>query len=239
MNDAENSVQHDPSLRHTGDAQGNIEKLLQSSQKRAAQLAAVNHIARVLNTTLDVDQVYTSFASQIRQVLGYDWIGLGLLNSQGQTILRITMGQPLEGWKPGHIVQVDDVPLGWASHHQSALLRQDLFSANVPRRFAKDEWLTDAGLRTDITVPLFFKDQCTGALMLASQELESYSADDLQILRQAGEHLAIAVENARRYGQERKRAQDLSEISKLVREAQSRPIAVYQGNSWHRAAGRK
>ncbi|MFO7696161.1 MAG: GAF domain-containing protein, partial [Anaerolineae bacterium] len=221
MRDAPNSVQDAPNHRGSGHALRDIQEQLQSSQKRAAQLAAVNHIARVLNTILDVDQVYTTFASQIRQVLAYDWIGLGLLNEQGQTVLHLAMGQPLAGWRPGHTVQVDDIPLAWASHHERALLRQDLFSSNLVHHFAQDTLLTDAGLRTDVTVPLFLKDRCIGSLMLASQEQESYTADDLQILRQAVEQLAIAVENARLYEQERKQAQDLVEISKLVRDAAS------------------
>ena len=221
MSDTPGSAQDAPDLQGAGHALRDIEEQLQSSQKRAAQLAAVNHIARVLNTTLDVEQVYTAFASEMRQVLGYDWIGLGLLNEQGQTVLHLSMGQPLAGWRPGHIFQVDDIPLAWASHHERALLRQDLFSPNLVHPFAQDTPLTGAGLRTDVTVPLYLQDRCAGAWMLASQERESYTADDLQILRQAVEQLAIAVENARLYEQERKQAQDLVEISRLVREAAS------------------
>ena len=77
--------------------QSDIEKQLQASQKRAAQLAAVNHIARVLDATLGIEQVYTTFASQVRQVLGYDWMGIALLDTQGQMTLHLSMGQPLAG----------------------------------------------------------------------------------------------------------------------------------------------
>jgi signal transduction histidine kinase len=207
--------------KQAAEARSDIEKLLQSSQKRAAQLAAVNHIARALSSTLDIDQVLATFVSQIRQVLAYDWVGLGLLNGQDQVVLRISIGQPLPAWRPSSILLEDQAPLGWASHHERALLRQDLCSGDLTPRFVDDDRLVDAGLRTDITVPLFFKEQCIGALTLASQELESYSPSDLQVLRQAGEQVAIAIENARRYEQERKRAQDLAEISKLARNVAS------------------
>lgn len=191
----------------------------QFSQTRIAQLAAINHVSTAITATLDPDQVYATILSQMRQVLGFDWAGLALLDQEKRSVLHLSMGQALPGYRVGARLTATQSPLGWASQYQRALLRSEIAASPPNPRFGNDSVLLEAGLYSDLTVPLFLGDRCVGAISLASQETQPYTRADLQLLRQVSDHAAVALENARLYENEKRRAQQLSQISRLVHDA--------------------
>jgi GAF domain-containing protein len=73
-------------------------------------------------------------------------------------------------------------------------------------------------LLSDISVPLVFKTRVLGVLTLSSRKLDAYSDHDLEILRQVAGQLAVAIENARLFGELERR---LDEVQALFTVGQS------------------
>jgi len=191
----------------------------QSSQQRITQLAAINRASTAMASTLDAEQVYATLFSQVRQVLEFDWAGLVLLDQENRPVLHLSMGFPLPGYKVGAQIAANQAPVGWASRYQRALVRPLIVDSPPDPQFSDDSVLLTAGMQADITVPLFLGDRCLGAISLASQEPLIYTRADLQVLRQVSDQVAIALENARRYENEQRRARQLGQITRLVQDA--------------------
>jgi diguanylate cyclase (GGDEF)-like protein len=73
-------------------------------------------------------------------------------------------------------------------------IEPDLLEA---RRFAEDEALLKAGMRSTVRLPLIAKGEAIGALCLDSSTPHCYAERELELLVPLGEQLAIAIENAR------------------------------------------
>ena len=112
--------------------------------------------------------------------------------------------------------QVAGVPLtsgltGWAASHKKTAIAPDV---------AKDKrWLTIPGLdewvRSAMATPLLAGNIIVGVLNLLSDQIDAFREDDAEIVQAAAASVAVALQNARLYAAEKRRAERLVEISKL------------------------
>jgi sigma-B regulation protein RsbU (phosphoserine phosphatase) len=74
------------------------------------------------------------------------------------------------------------------------------------------------GSRAELVVPLRRKGRVIGALNLLSGTVGQFTDTDVMILRQFGAHVAVAIENARLFEQERRYASTLETLGEIARE---------------------
>ena len=74
------------------------------------------------------------------------------------------------------------------------------------------------GMVSDLVVPITYKGRSVGALNVLSHNRGQYGERDVQILRQFGAHVAVALENARLFEQARRDADAFETLAEIGRE---------------------
>jgi signal transduction histidine kinase len=104
----------------------------------------------------------------------------------------------------------------WVIKEGKPFIREDTY---VERDFDSDERLGRLGIRSYILVPLFLRGRMVGRLHLGSMTPQTYNDRHAAFLLAASEWLAIAIENARLYEQEKGHAVQLENaVSQRTRE---------------------
>lgn len=191
-------------------------RLYQESEARAAQIAAVNRITSAISSSLDIQDVYRTFFTELNAIVGFDRASLALLDASGENLtVQALFGEIGDGLTVGTPLPLADSVQGYTVLKGEALLRRNLKKESG---FAFDRKALELGLLSDISMPLVFKTRVLGVLTLSSQKPSAYSEHHLEILRQVAGQLAAAIENARLFGELERR---LDEVQALFTVGQS------------------
>lgn len=74
------------------------------------------------------------------------------------------------------------------------------------------------GMVSDLVVPITYKSRAVGALNVLSHNPDQYGDRDVQILRQFGAHVAVAIENARLFEQAHRDADAFETLAEIGRD---------------------
>ena len=173
--------------------------------------AALQQVMAVVNSTLDLTAVLEAIIDQLREVVPYDSASL-LLNERGRYRLVMTRGLPPDLEK-ALAAQVDDLPT------IQALLkaRGPIYIADTQ---ADSRWLglvDDNLVRSWLGLPLFSRqqDEILGILNVDNNRADFYTPEDVQMAFAFATQAAAAIENARLYGEVRRRADHMAVLNRV------------------------
>lgn len=171
-------------------------RLLEREKKRAAKLATLNEIARVVSSVMNLKLLFTLVHNEVSRLMKAENFYIALYDPETETIefaFVVEEGKIKEGVKrkviPGRglteYIIFSGKPLIYSADAEEKLKSLGVEPVD---RFAKS-WLG---------VPLVAGDKVTGAMVVQSYEEENlYSQDDLEILQNIAYQTAIAIEKAR------------------------------------------
>ncbi|MFN8453847.1 MAG: GAF domain-containing sensor histidine kinase [Anaerolineae bacterium] len=170
-------------------------QLFESSQRRAAETALLNDVARTLSSTLNLEEVLTRIMEQVEAVLNVE-AGSLLLNdpATGELVFQIALGAKANEVKPFRI------PKGQGIAGEVALTGKPLMVANAhldKRHFKKLDQTTNFLTRNILCVPLVLYDQIIGVLEVMNKRDGNFTQTDLDLLSSIASYAAIAIQNAR------------------------------------------
>jgi formate hydrogenlyase transcriptional activator len=176
----------------------------ESAQAYQAQLArerdrlqVLLDINNLLVSTRDTSALFKGIVSSLKPVLRHDYTSLALLdNSSG--LLKIHAldlpGNANKLPKSEYTVPLEDSPSGQCFSTGQVLIFRgaelDTFKLEVIRFLRKE------GVEVLCCVPLSTNGRTFGTINLASRDLRSFSATDVELLQQVAAQVAIALENA-------------------------------------------
>ncbi|PWB76932.1 MAG: hypothetical protein C3F08_10845 [Candidatus Methylomirabilota bacterium] len=165
-------------------------------QQRTDRLAAVCRLTGIIGASLDLNDIYRAFATEVGRLIHYDRMALALRNNRdrGVTVLRLTADQPATGWPEGACAVGKGTGIGWVMSQRTPHIERDLAES---KQFAEDEVLLKAGIRSCIRVPLIVKGEAIGGLCLDSTTPHCYGERELDLLKPLSEQLAIAIATGR------------------------------------------
>ena len=170
--------------------------LSQRLQAREEEISAADEIAKIITSTLNIDQVYAKFATELRKLVAFDRARVNLIDHPaGVVIVQYIFGarrsrreagatRPLEGSQAQHL-----------SKTGQTLIREIPGGSTFP----VDQAYIKEGLRSCITVPLASNGRVIGTLGLRSRRPDAYGQREQTILERLASQIAPAVENARLY----------------------------------------
>lgn len=170
-------------------------QLFESSQRRAAETALLNDVARTLSSTLDLEEVLTRIMEQVEAVLNVEAGSLLLTDpATGELVFQIALGDKAAEVKPFRI------PKGEGIAGEVALTGKPLMVANAhldKRHFKKLDQTTKFLTRNILCVPLVLYDQIIGVLEVMNKRDGNFTQTDLDLLSAIASYAAIAIQNAR------------------------------------------
>src|SRR6204780_4105685 len=190
-------------------------QLYTRTTRQARILLLLNEIARELTSILNLDELLGRIAELLRRLIDFQMFSILLLDSSGEKLqhrfsLRFNENVHLKQEIPlGHGV------VGAAAETKEAVLVPDV--SKDPRYI-----LLNPETRSELAVPLIYKDKVIGVLDLEHTRRGFFTDDHRRTMMTLAAQVAIALENARLYEeiarQERRLERDLA----LARELQMR-----------------
>lgn len=168
-------------------------------QKRAAQLEAVSSVARTIASIQELDALLPTITEFVSQRFGFYNVGIFLLDeTQNKAVLRASSS---EGG-----LQLIDEQFGLTPDHYSIVgysisRGEPRVSQNV---MADPMYLNNPNFpetRSEIALPLRIAGSIIGALDVQSKEINAFSEQDISVLATLADQVAIAIENARLFGE--------------------------------------
>jgi diguanylate cyclase (GGDEF)-like protein/PAS domain S-box-containing protein len=186
------------------------------SRRLAEELAVIAEIGRVISSTLDINEVYEPFAAEVRKLIPFDQLTVGLSNSRENTVtIAYAFGMSISGRNRG-----DSLPLAGSLNERLVQTRHGILLNPAALRELADRYPTlvknfKAGIRSFISVPLIARDAVIGILNFRSKKANAYSVENLGLAQRIGEQIAGAIAAAQLYA-------DLKTTERSLRESEAR-----------------
>ena len=168
-------------------------RLYEEARFRAEELDVLSEIARIITSTLDLEEVYQQFAEAVKRLVDFDRASIDTIDHDAGTIKIAYLSR-----RTGSVLnQGETVRLEGTVSELASTTRR----TQVVDDFAEDTrfWAANAsgdGLRSMISMPLISNDRVIGTFNLMAQAPHSYGAWHREVLERLASQIAPAVENA-------------------------------------------
>jgi PAS domain S-box-containing protein len=170
-------------------------RLYQAARDRLAELSAVIDVARVVSSSLELEEVLGAGAEHLMRTLDSPACTILLGDGRGQALRRAASRGPEVG--------AERLSLAEPSLARAAL------EARAPLTGPADAGGSDGP--PVLAVPLHVRDQPVGVALVAGADAErTFTPGELSRAMAIASQLAVAVDNARLYSETRRRAEELA-----------------------------
>ncbi len=181
---------------------------------RTQELAALNAIAATVSQSLDLDEILNDALDKTLEVMEIEAGGIYLLDEEA----RVLTVAAQRGFSSQFVAEIDRLKVGEGFSGRVAQSGQPLVIRNV----STDPRLTrmvvrEEGLRSLAGVPLNSKGKVLGTLFAVRHDYREFTDQDVQLLTSIGHQIGVAVENARLFETEQRRAEQFRLIGEVGR----------------------
>jgi GAF domain-containing protein len=171
-------------------------------QKRATQMEAVSSVARTIASVQDIDSLLPAITKLVSQQFGFYHVGIFLLDEQRQNVvLRAANSQGgLRMLTRQHSLALDSHSIvGYATLRGEPRIVLDVGTDSI---YFNNPDLPNT--RSEMAIPLRVAGEVIGALDVQSTETNAFSQEDIRVLTTLADQIALAIENARLFGETKK-----------------------------------
>jgi len=126
---------------------------MEEQERERAQLVAINEIIKTIGFSLELRQVYETFATQLNKLVAFDRASVTLI--EGDKIRFFALSSAMESeLGEGAVVPLEGTAAQWVAAHKKAHIARDYAEA---RQFFTEDIHFREGMRSAIRTPLFFR----------------------------------------------------------------------------------
>jgi diguanylate cyclase (GGDEF)-like protein len=178
------------------------EYLQEELRKREQELALINRLSNVITSSLNIQDVYGAFISELKQVVDVNWGTIALIEGD-ELRFEVLSSELGSTWQAGEKIPLKGTGVEWVAEKKKALFEPDL-AKNT--RFSTGEEHLKWGIRSIIYLPLVVKNEAIGSLIVASRQPNAYTPGQVRLLERLASQIAIPIENGRLYAKAEQRA---------------------------------
>ena len=190
-------------------------RLYTRTTRQARTLLLLNEIARELTSILNLDQLLKRIAELLSRLIDYQMFSILLLDASREKLQHRFSLRFQENIQLKHDVPLGKGIVGHAAQHKHAVLVPDV---SKDARYV----LSNPETRSELAVPLIYKDKVIGVLDLEHTRRGFFTDDHKRTVTTLAAQVAIAIENARLYEQIERQEKRLERDLELARELQFR-----------------
>jgi GAF domain-containing protein len=178
--------------------------LLHKERRRRRRLAVLPEVARVVGTSLNVDEIFAQLGAAVRPVVDFDLMIARLIGPSGAfegNALRVSdkPEEPRCGDRP------DDHSFGSRIAAREAVTIRDAL-AELDPSLQGDRIVLDSGVRSILAVPLIFGDRVGGVLVFTKRQPDWFDEGDGEIATGIAAHVVVAIQHQRLSEEQRRLA---------------------------------
>ena len=175
----------------------------------------LNEISRELTSILNVDQLFKRIGELLTRVIEYQMFSILLVDAERAVLVHRFSLRYQENIHLKHDIPLGRGLVGYAVQEKTAVLAPDV--SKDPRYIQ-----LNPETRSELCVPLIYKESAIGVLDLESTRRNYYNEDHVRTLTTLAGQIAIAIENARLYERIAREEQRLERDLSMAREIQVR-----------------
>ena len=182
--------------------QQQVEERTFDLKKRATQLEAVSSVARTIASVQDIDTLLPAITKLVSQQFGLYHVGIFLLDQQRQSVMLRAANSPggLRMLSRQHSLPLDSHSIvGYSTLRGEPRIALDVGTDSV---YFNNPELPNT--RSEMAIPLRLGGEVIGSLDVQSTETNAFSQEDVDVLTTLADQIAIAIENARLFGETKK-----------------------------------
>jgi sigma-B regulation protein RsbU (phosphoserine phosphatase) len=185
--------------------------LPETAALRIAELVRLQKFAQRITSTLDIEELVPRIVDEVAASLGCVEINLYLRDDQSEFVLAGVRGCSV--YAKGHHLKpgagmVGHVAATGKMHYAPDVTRDPYYMACEP------------DTRSEVAIPLQREGDLVGVFTASHCELNAFCPDQLRLLQALCDHVAVAVHNARRFGDEREQRKRMSREAEEARSIQ-------------------
>jgi sigma-B regulation protein RsbU (phosphoserine phosphatase) len=179
---------------------------------RLAELIRLQKFAQRITSTLDIEELVPRIVDEVANSLGCVEINLFLRDPEHpEFVLAGVRGCSVHG--KGHRIELGAGMVGHVAatrkmHYAPDVTRDPYYIACEP------------DTRSEVAIPLQREGDLVGVFTASHCELDAFCPDQLRLLQGLCDHVAVAVHNARRFGDEREQRERMSREAEEARSIQ-------------------
>jgi GAF domain-containing protein len=182
--------------------QNQVETRTAELKTRASQLEAVSSVARAIASVQDLDTLLPAITKLVSEQFGFYHVGIFLLDAPRQNaVLRAANSQGgLRMLSRQHSLPLDAHSIvGYSTQRGEPRIALDVGADSI---YFNNPELPKT--RSEMAVPLRVAGEVIGAVDVQSTETNAFSEEDIGVLSTLADQIAIAIENARLFGETKK-----------------------------------
>jgi len=173
----------------------------EESHRLAQEQTALAEIGRIISSSPKIDDVYESFAEKVGRLIPFERVLIAFIDSGNMTFtFNYVLGMDVLGARRG-----DTLPLAGSLTEEIIRTGEKFaFAVNnvsetrsLTKRFPSLKPSLQAGIHSQVAVPLWSQGEVIGVLFLQSKELSAYSGRHLDLAASIATQISGAVANAR------------------------------------------
>jgi formate hydrogenlyase transcriptional activator len=167
-------------------------------ERTAERYRTLLEINNAIITHLTQEALLHSVSETLHRIIPFDRAAFTLYNPTRATFryLAIEGTLPSEYFRAGVEFPRAESMAAWVFDQQRPALRRDL---EKEQQYPNDRRLVAEGIKADCLVPLIVGGKSIGTLNIGSKTRNQYSEADMEFLQEAGNQVALAVENMQSY----------------------------------------
>jgi GAF domain-containing protein/anti-sigma regulatory factor (Ser/Thr protein kinase) len=189
-------------------------RLFQAEQRRAEQFRVITDVGHRITSILDIDELLIQLVRLIQKSFKYDHVAIAMIEG-GEAEYKVGAGSlwdsPEFEFQPRKLAVGQEGLTGWVAATGEPALVPDV--SQDPRYVL----LAGSGTQSELIVPIKVKGQVIGVLDVQSDRLNAFDDSDLAVLQSLANQAAIAIENARLFVAEQRRAEQFRVIGEVGR----------------------
>lgn len=183
-----------------------IQERTATLEKRAQQIQTISSMARTIASVQDINTLLANIVRQVHEQFGYYHAGIFLLDVTGKyAVLKAAHSSGGRRMlSRGHRLPLDSNSIvGFVTSRGEPRIALDVGADPV---YFSNPDLPET--RSEMALPLRVSEHVIGALDVQSTQTNAFSQEDVSILATLADQIAIAIENARLFGEAQKALSD-------------------------------
>jgi signal transduction histidine kinase/CheY-like chemotaxis protein len=185
-------------------------RLYRESEARAARLAALAHLNRIISSSLAISEVLQEIAGATTQLMHASYVSFWVADEATQTLeVRAVSDQTRGEGTPLSRLRFGEGAAGWVAAHRQLLNAPDI---STDHRLVTTTWMQARGLTSCLGIPVLLEDTLLAVLTIFAQQPFRLGPDDRALLETFALQAAVAIRNASLYASEAA-ARDVAEVA--------------------------
>ena len=156
------------------------------SKRAEMQLQNLFEASKLINSTMDMEDVFKSISDTVQELVGFDHFIIFLVSQDKQSIYPAYMSEEISKLMEGLTFDYGEGPVGVCIKTKEPVILES----------TEKEEFDAVQMNSQIVVPLVTGDECAGALHISRSTPNSYNQHDLTVLQLLSEVISSALRNS-------------------------------------------